>query len=168
MVHPLPENACTSYGSGRCQDRSRYYGNQRESHLLLLPDPTTECAFVSPLKLSNVVKLQFYSDTGTNRKNWQCGFQEVKYFRIDADVILQMRWSEHAIRDAVTLEKRRLNKQGGLFLQRAKTGNPVYVRYLRMWLGCSEAFRLHQRCHRIRAYSSGTATPLQCGITRAV
>ena len=38
-----------------------------------------------------------------------------------------MRWSGLAIRDAVTLERRRLNDKDELFLYRAKTGNPVYV-----------------------------------------
>ena len=42
-------------------------------------------------------------------------------------LILLMRWSGLAIRDAVTLERRRLNEYGELFLYRAKTGNPVYV-----------------------------------------
>jgi integrase len=40
---------------------------------------------------------------------------------------LLMRWSGLAIRDAVTLERRRLNESGELFLYRAKTGSPVYV-----------------------------------------
>jgi integrase/recombinase XerD len=40
---------------------------------------------------------------------------------------LLMRWSGLAIRDAVTLERRRLNENGELFLYRAKTGSPVYV-----------------------------------------
>src|SRR5579864_5879225 len=40
---------------------------------------------------------------------------------------LLMRWSGLAIRDAVTLERRRLNDTDELFLYRAKTGNPVYV-----------------------------------------
>ena len=40
---------------------------------------------------------------------------------------LLMRWSGLAIRDAVTLERRRLSDNGELFLYRAKTGNPVYV-----------------------------------------
>ena len=38
-----------------------------------------------------------------------------------------MRWSGLAIRDAVTLERRRLSENGELFLYRAKTGSPVYV-----------------------------------------
>ena len=42
-------------------------------------------------------------------------------------LILWMRWSGLAIRDAVTLERRRLNDKDELFLYRAKTGNPVYV-----------------------------------------
>jgi integrase/recombinase XerD len=42
-------------------------------------------------------------------------------------LILLMRWSGLAIRDAVTLERRRLNEKDELFLYRAKTGNPVYV-----------------------------------------
>jgi len=40
---------------------------------------------------------------------------------------LLMRWSGLAIRDAVTLERRRLSDNDELFLYRAKTGNPVYV-----------------------------------------
>ena len=40
---------------------------------------------------------------------------------------LLMRWSGLAIRDAVTLERRRVNDKDELFLYRAKTGNPVYV-----------------------------------------
>jgi integrase len=40
---------------------------------------------------------------------------------------LLMRWSGLAIRDAVTLERRRLSENGELFLYRAKTGSPVYV-----------------------------------------
>ena len=40
---------------------------------------------------------------------------------------LLMRWSGLAIRDAVTLERRRLSDDGELLLYRAKTGNPVYV-----------------------------------------
>ena len=42
-------------------------------------------------------------------------------------LILLMRWSGLAIRDAVTLERRRLNDKDELFLYRAKTGNPVYI-----------------------------------------
>ena len=42
-------------------------------------------------------------------------------------LILLMRWSGLAIRDAVTLERRRLNDKDELLLYRAKTGNPVYV-----------------------------------------
>jgi integrase/recombinase XerD len=38
-----------------------------------------------------------------------------------------MRWSGLAIRDAVTLERWRLNEKDELLLYRAKTGNPVYV-----------------------------------------
>src|SRR5258708_22259681 len=38
-----------------------------------------------------------------------------------------MRWSGLAIRDAVTLERRRLNENGEFFLYRAQTGSPVYV-----------------------------------------
>jgi len=40
---------------------------------------------------------------------------------------LLMRWSGLAIRDAVTLERWRLNEKDELLLYRAKTGNPVYV-----------------------------------------
>ena len=42
-------------------------------------------------------------------------------------LILLMRWSGLAIRDAVTLERHRLNDRGDLLLYRAKTGHPVYV-----------------------------------------
>lgn len=38
-----------------------------------------------------------------------------------------MRWSGLAIRDAVTLERSRLNDKNELLLYRAKTGHPVYV-----------------------------------------
>ena len=38
-----------------------------------------------------------------------------------------MRWSGLAIREAVTLEKWRLNDKNELLLYRAKTGNPLYV-----------------------------------------
>src|SRR5262249_28476030 len=40
---------------------------------------------------------------------------------------LLMRWSGLRIRDAVTLERSRMNEQNQLFLYRAKTGTPVYV-----------------------------------------
>src|SRR5258708_27084676 len=40
---------------------------------------------------------------------------------------LLMRWSGLAIRDALTLERSRLNEQDELLLYRAKTGHPVYV-----------------------------------------
>jgi hypothetical protein len=39
-----------------------------------------------------------------------------------------MRWSGLSIRDAVTLERDRLNKRDELFLYRAKTGVPVFVK----------------------------------------
>ena len=42
-------------------------------------------------------------------------------------LIWLMRWSGLAIRDAVTLERSRLNDANELLLYRAKTGNPVYV-----------------------------------------
>lgn len=42
-------------------------------------------------------------------------------------LVLLMRWSGLAIKDAVTLERQRLGKDGRLFLYRAKTGVPVYV-----------------------------------------
>ena len=42
-------------------------------------------------------------------------------------LVLLMRWSGLAIKDAVTLERSRLGAQGALFLRRAKTGIPVYV-----------------------------------------
>jgi integrase/recombinase XerD len=42
-------------------------------------------------------------------------------------LILLMRWSGLAIKDAVTLERERLGSDGRLFLYRAKTGVPVYV-----------------------------------------
>lgn len=37
------------------------------------------------------------------------------------------RWSGLAIKDAVTLERQRIDADGNLFLYRAKTGVPVYV-----------------------------------------
>jgi len=42
-------------------------------------------------------------------------------------LILLMRWSGLSIKDAVTLERTRLDSNGNLFLYRAKTGVPVYV-----------------------------------------
>ena len=42
-------------------------------------------------------------------------------------LVLLMRWSGLAIKDAVTLERVRLDERGALFLRRAKTGTPVYV-----------------------------------------
>jgi integrase/recombinase XerD len=42
-------------------------------------------------------------------------------------LVLLMRWSGFAIKDAVTLERVRLNTCGELFLRRAKTGTAVYV-----------------------------------------
>ncbi len=41
---------------------------------------------------------------------------------------LLMRWSGLSIRDAITLERRRLNDRDELFLYRAKTGVPVFVK----------------------------------------
>jgi len=43
-------------------------------------------------------------------------------------LLLLMRWSGLAIRDAVTLERERLNKDDELLLYRAKTGVPVFVK----------------------------------------
>ncbi|HKE31012.1 MAG TPA: hypothetical protein VKD65_04750, partial [Candidatus Angelobacter sp.] len=40
-------------------------------------------------------------------------------------LVLLMRWSGLAIKDAVILERRRLDSRGALFLRRAKTGVPV-------------------------------------------
>ena len=42
-------------------------------------------------------------------------------------LVLLMRWSGIGIKDAVTLERTRIDKEGNLFLYRAKTGVPVYV-----------------------------------------
>jgi integrase/recombinase XerD len=41
---------------------------------------------------------------------------------------LLMRWSGLSIRDAITLERDRLNKSDELFLYRSKTGVPVFVK----------------------------------------
>lgn len=41
--------------------------------------------------------------------------------------VLTMRWSGLAIKDTVTLERTRIDKDGNLFLYRAKTGVAVYV-----------------------------------------
>lgn len=43
-------------------------------------------------------------------------------------LLLLMRWSGLAIRDAVTLERERLNKNDEILLYRAKTGVPVFVK----------------------------------------
>ena len=42
-------------------------------------------------------------------------------------LVLLMRWSGLAIRDAVTLERSRLNERNQIFLYRAKTGTPVHI-----------------------------------------
>ena len=42
-------------------------------------------------------------------------------------LILLMRWSGLAIKDAVMLERNRLDENGAIFLRRAKTGVPVVV-----------------------------------------
>ncbi len=42
-------------------------------------------------------------------------------------LVLLMRWSGLAIKDAVMLERNRLNDNGFIFLRRAKTGVPVFV-----------------------------------------
>src|SRR5215472_9380621 len=42
-------------------------------------------------------------------------------------LVLLMRWSGLAIKDAVTLERQRLGKDGRLFLYRAKTGSPPFM-----------------------------------------
>jgi integrase/recombinase XerD len=42
-------------------------------------------------------------------------------------LVLLMRWSGLSIRDAVTLERSRVDAKGSLLLRRAKTGVPVYV-----------------------------------------
>jgi integrase len=42
-------------------------------------------------------------------------------------LVLLMRWSGLSIKDAVTLERSRLDDHGALFLRRAKTGVPVFV-----------------------------------------
>ncbi|MBZ5655503.1 MAG: tyrosine-type recombinase/integrase [Acidobacteriia bacterium] len=59
--------------------------------------------------------------------NWLGGHDyEHRRDRIRA-LILLMRWSGLAIKDAVTLERPRIDEDGNLFLYRAKTGVPVYV-----------------------------------------
>ena len=57
-------------------------------------------------------------------KGWVECWNQATRLRI---LTLLMRWSGLAIRDAVTLERRRLNEHDELFLYRAKTGSPVYV-----------------------------------------
>jgi integrase len=42
-------------------------------------------------------------------------------------LVLLMRWSGLSIKDAVTLERMRVDEKGSLLLRRAKTGVPVYV-----------------------------------------
>jgi integrase/recombinase XerD len=42
-------------------------------------------------------------------------------------LVMLMRWSGLAIKDAATLNRSRLDADGALFLRRAKTGAPVYV-----------------------------------------
>jgi integrase/recombinase XerD len=52
---------------------------------------------------------------------------EVNATRLRALALL-MRWSGLAIRDAITLERSRLTADNRIFLYRAKTGQPVYVK----------------------------------------
>jgi integrase len=59
--------------------------------------------------------------------NWLGGHDyEHRRDRVRA-LILLMRWSGLAIKDAVTLERARIDANGNVFLYRAKTGVPVYV-----------------------------------------
>jgi integrase/recombinase XerD len=59
--------------------------------------------------------------------NWLGGHDyEHRRDRVRALVLL-MRWSGLAIKDAVTLERTRVDDDGSVFLYRAKTGVPVYV-----------------------------------------
>jgi integrase len=59
--------------------------------------------------------------------NWVGGHDyEHRRDRVRALVLL-MRWSGLAIKDAVTLERTRIDDSGNVFLYRAKTGVPVYV-----------------------------------------
>jgi integrase/recombinase XerD len=59
--------------------------------------------------------------------NWVGGHDfEHRRDRLRALVLL-MRWSGLAIKDAVTLERSRISADGNVFLYRAKTGVPVYV-----------------------------------------
>jgi integrase len=59
--------------------------------------------------------------------DWQGGHDfHARQERLRALVLL-MRWSGLAIRDAVTLERHRLGPDGKLFLYRVKTGVPVYL-----------------------------------------
>jgi integrase len=59
--------------------------------------------------------------------NWLGGHDyEHRRDRVRA-LILLMRWSGLAIKDAVTLERTRIDDRGHLFLYRAKTGVPVNV-----------------------------------------
>lgn len=59
--------------------------------------------------------------------DWQGGYDFHSRQKRLLALILLMRWSGLAIKDAVTLERERLGSDGRLFLYRAKTGVPVYV-----------------------------------------
>lgn len=59
--------------------------------------------------------------------DWQGGHDFHSRQRRLLALVLLMRWSGLAIKDAVTLERERLGSDGRLFLYRAKTGVPVYV-----------------------------------------
>lgn len=61
--------------------------------------------------------------------NYQYGGGNDCHFRKDRlrALVLLMRWSGLSIKDAVTLERSRLDAKGSLLLRRAKTGVPVYV-----------------------------------------
>jgi integrase/recombinase XerD len=66
------------------------------------------------------------STHGYQRKGGEAG-DDLPGKRLRA-LLLLMRWSGLAIRDAVTLERERLNENDELLLYRAKTGVPVFVK----------------------------------------
>jgi len=80
----------------------------------------TPTDYFTPEEISKILDSTYVYDYGGGN---DCHFRKD---RLRALVLL-MRWSGLSIKDAVTLERARINEKGSLLLRRAKTGVPVYV-----------------------------------------
>lgn len=76
--------------------------------------------YFTPEEFSKIVDTTYVYEYGGGN---DCRFRKD---RLRALVLL-MRWSGLSIKDAVTLERSRVNQKGSLLLHRAKTGVPVYI-----------------------------------------